>query len=305
MTTEINLIDGNSICYASHNTRKLSVGDFETQAIYGTIRAVRNVIDLNPESKILVLWDGRSQWRRDIYPDYKANRKPKDAKQIASKDSYKKQSPYVKKGLSLLGIRQMMAYTHEADDLGGMFVKRFSAKGVRVKVTTADQDWLQLVDENSEWIDPINDRSVNLATFTSFTGYLNTKAFLQAKALIGDVSDNITGIERLGPVAAQKILIEHGSVEDFYAACDAGRVNLKTKVMQRAASAEGREIFARNMKLMDLRNVPVPEESSIVITQPTYNEDLYRRFCDGLSFTSITRNFDTFMIPFRHAYKLS
>lgn len=299
------IIDGNSICYSSHNTRKLTVGTFETQAIYGTIRSVRSAINANPGYKVLVLWDGKSQWRRDIYPEYKGNRKPQDAKQLASQESYKKQSPLVRKGLSLLGIRQMFAYTHEADDLAGIFVQRFANTHVPIKLVTADQDWLQLVGENVEWIDPINERSVNLATFTEFTGYDNTTAFVEGKALMGDVSDNIDGIERVGKIAAAKLLYNYKSVSNFYRECDAGNVSMKTIANQRLSSPEGREIFARNMKLMSLRNVPVPHSKDIVIIQPDYNEEKFRYLSQTLAFSSITRNFDTFMQPFDHQWNIN
>ena len=96
------LIDGNSIGHANHNATKLTVGEMQTQAIFGVVKSVRALAESYPGWNQLVLWDGKSAWRKQIYPDYKENRKAKDEKQQAHKDAYKAQSPFIRKALQLL-----------------------------------------------------------------------------------------------------------------------------------------------------------------------------------------------------------
>jgi 5'-3' exonuclease len=283
--------------------RKLTVGNMETQAIFGMVRSMRIMLEANPGWTPIILWDGKSQWRKDLYPDYKENRKPKDAKQIEHKNSYKQQSPFTRKALSLLGIRQMLVVTAEADDMAGLLSKKLSSSGKKVKLITADQDWLQLINENVTWFDPINDYVVTHKNFTEFTGYFSVDAFLQGKAIVGDNSDFIEGVDRIGKVIATKILAEFGTVEKFFEQCDSGVFVPRLKIHKNLADPKGREIFHRNMKLMDLRNVPEPDKKDIQIIAPDYDEDRFQFLIEKLAFTSLLRDFDRYMQPFRTLQK--
>lgn len=293
------LVDGNSICYAAHNMRKLTVGEMETQAIFGMVRSIRMILESNPGWTPICLWDGRAQWRKDIYPDYKENRKPKDAKEVVSKNAYKQQSPFTRKALSLLGIRQMLVTTAEADDMAGLLSKKLSSSGKKVKLITADQDWLQLINEYVVWFDPINDRVVTHKNFTEFTGYFSVDAFLQGKAIVGDNSDFIEGVDRIGKGTAPKILAEFETVEKFFEQCDSGVFVPRLKIHKNLADPKGREIFYRNMKLMDLRNVPEPDKKDIQIIAPDYDEERFQLLIQKLAFTSIQRDFERYIQPFR------
>jgi 5'-3' exonuclease len=331
------IIDGNSLCHASHYAPKLTVGTMQTQAIFGMIKSVRVTMNKYRGWKFLVLWDGRAEWRYELYPEYKGNREAKNEAEAAVKAAYKAQSPFVRKGLSLLGVRQMLATTHEADDLAGIMSKQLSRRGVKVQLVTGDQDWLQLVDENISWFDPIREYEVNLANFDKFTGYLTPLQFLDGKALVGDISDNIGGVGGIGETGAPELLAEFGSVANFYSLVESGKFIPKQLVHirlcgdseyskeewkarfvptdeQKASekaykkaftlhmkewTGQGRTLFKRNMRLMDLQNVPVPKSEDISNLNIEYNEAKFRYFCEKLAFISILRNFEDFMKPFR------
>lgn len=296
MTKGLLLIDGNSLCHAAHHGTTLSVGDMQTQAIFGMVKSVRGLAESHPEYGILVLWDGVGHWRKELLHSYKANRVAKDEKQQLQKDSYQDQSPYVRKALQLLGVRQMFATSLEADDLAGIIVKRSTTP---ITLVSGDQDWLQLVNENVMWFDPIRDRKVTLESFPSFTGYFNTQEFLQGKALRGDTSDNIPGVGGIGEKGAPEFLAQFKTVEHYFALCDAGTFVPKKVAHKNLASLEGRAAFARNMKLMSLLDVPSPPKEDLVIIPTSYNEDAFRAMCERLAFMSILRGFDTFLTPFR------
>ena len=89
------LIDGNAIGYAQQlGMTRLSIGDQATHAIYGFLIALRKVAMPNSNERIpIVLWDGSAAWRKEICPDYKANRR-NDPKKIAVKDEYGTQVPF-------------------------------------------------------------------------------------------------------------------------------------------------------------------------------------------------------------------
>src|ERR1700752_684194 len=100
MAKHIILVDGNSMGHANHNGSVLTVGGFQTQAIYGMLRTLRALRQgYTGDVGIQVLWDGKAQHRLAIYPEYKGNRKPLDAKQAAHKEAYSRQVPLIEKAI--------------------------------------------------------------------------------------------------------------------------------------------------------------------------------------------------------------
>lgn len=292
------IVDGNSIGHANHNATKLTVGEMETQAIFGVVKSIHALAKNHPGWNMAVLWDGKAQWRKEICPEYKENRKATDEKQAAHKESYKKQSPFVRKALQLMGVRQMLVTSAEADDMAGLMTKKLAKAGQRVKLITGDKDWLQMVQSGVVWFDPIRDRECNMSNFFEFTGYRTPEQFLDGKALMGDSSDNISGVGGIGEKGAPEFIAEFGSVAEFYRQVESGIFVPKKKAHIRLASPEGRAVFERNRKVMNLLDVPTPPKEDVSVIAPTYNRDAFRALCEKLAFHSILREFDAFLEPF-------
>lgn len=306
------LIDGNSIGWAMHSATKLSYRGMQTQAIYGFMRMLRDLRASNPSATVVVLWDGRAEHRFEIFPEYKGDRvaaREEDLVKAADHAAYKAQVPVIQRAIELLGIDQMLHTKGEADDLAGFLVSM--SPGKRKRLTTGDGDWLQLVDETTDWYDPRKDgKLVTFANFHEVTGYATTDEFLQGKALVGDTSDSIPGIEDIGPTTAIKFLAKHRDVEKWFEGVDNDSIKPTTRKAKTAktphpeetlASPAGREVFRRNMALMNLKNVKLPSDGKLVITKGALDEERLRKLCDGLGFVSITRMWDTFLLPFRRA----
>lgn len=296
MSQGLLIIDGNSLGHAAHNATKLTVGEMQTQAIFGMVKSCKLLAENYAGWQQLVLWDGKAEWRKALHPDYKANRKAKDEKQEAHKEAYKAQSPFVRKALQLLGIRQMLVTSLEADDMAGILVKRAAGNIVLV---SGDRDWLQLVRPNVMWFDPIRDYKVGHGNFTEFTGYFTPREFLEGKALMGDTSDNIPGVGGIGEKGAPEFMAQFKSVDNFFKQVDDGTFVPKKKAHQNLATEEGRAAFARNLRLMNLLEVPNPVKEDMQVIPATYNEANFRLLCEKLAFMSILRDFDNFMTPFR------
>lgn len=290
------IIDGNSLGHAHHNATKLTVGEMQTQAIFGMVKSARLLAENYPGWNQVVLWDGKADWRFAIHPEYKGNRKAKDEKQQAHKEAYKAQSPFVRKALQLIGVRQILVSNLEADDMAGVMVRH--GKGDIVLVS-GDRDWLQLVGPNVIWFDPIRDYRVGVGNFTEFTGYFSPREFLEGKALMGDTSDNIPGVGGIGEKGAPEFLAQFKSVENFFKQVDDGTFVPKKKAHQNLASPEGRAAFERNLRLMNLLDAPNPDRDAMTVIKPTYNEANFRVLCEKLAFMSILRDFDNFMAPLR------
>lgn len=301
------LIDGNAIGFAAAGSERLSVGDQDTHAIFGMLRTMRVLLERFPTAQPLVLWDGRG-WRKSIYPEYKANRdktEPATAterKAKAMRDSYKSQRPHIKRALGMLGLPQLVADNMEADDLAAMMGDKLTGRGDRVIFVTGDKDWLQLIGSQSVWFDPIHDRRCVLSEFEQFTGYKSPRQFLEGKALQGDVSDNIGGVGGIGDKGAKALIDTYGSVAGFLNACMDGSVDvqkLPKKFRDFADETQpGRSIFARNMRLMDLRSVERPKPQQLVMDRAAPDIRAFRGLCEEFLFRSILDDFDRWIMPF-------
>lgn len=301
------VIDGNSLAHASHNSTKLTAGPMQVQAIFGVLKSIRHLLEQTPgKVKPLVLWDGRPQFRYDLFPEYKANREAKTPEEVADKAAFKTQMPILEKMLELLGVTQMRSPLLEADDLSAHIVPVLARTG-RVTMVTGDQDWLQMVSENATWFDPIRNRKVTLATFYEETGFKDVNAFAQGKCLIGDTGDNVAGVPDIGKGTAPVFMAQHTCVYSFFEKVDAGLyvpAQRKSKTAktphpeQFLASPEGRALFERNMKLMALSRARRPEPGEVVIVNKPANTAMFEAMCKRLMFASILREMDTFLAQF-------
>lgn len=292
------VVDGNSILHANHNATPLTVGGMQVQAIFGFLRSMRVLLRSSARKEVIVLWDGKAQFRFDIFPEYKANRVAKDAKEQAHKDALTKQKPFIEKALSLLGVRQMRSPLLEADDLAGHLIPKLVAAGYRVTMVSGDQDWIQEVGDMVEWFDPIRDRRVDMTNLLTFTGYETTAAFVEGKALQGDTSDNISGVGGIGKDGAPIFLAQWKTVYRFFQAVDNGTVGKLGKVHTRFSQPEGRAIFERNMNLMDWRRSRKPEPGEIITTPAMVDTAKFELLCQRLAFASILREFTPFLNAF-------
>lgn len=296
MTKSICLVDANSIGNANHNASKLSTGDMETQAIYGSIWSARNLINQYPTNH-LWLWDDRARWRFEMYPQYKSNRKPKDEKSAQHKEQYKLQQPYIKKALTMLGIAQMQAENYEADDLAGWLSGEMSIRGFNVILVTGDMDWAQLVNERTVFHDPIRDKKINIDNFFEMTGFRTPEFFLDGKVLVGDSSDCITPVGGIGKKTAPEFVAEFQGVKGFLDLVDSGKHTPRNKKEEKLAFGEGRSNYERNMKLMRLIGMKAPAKF-VTKSGGAFNPDEFKSLCLDLNFMSIVKDFENFIEPF-------
>lgn len=297
------IIDGNSLGYKYQQMAKLTANGVEIQAVFGMTKGIRNLRAVRPDSDMIVLWDGHAQWRYDMlpptadHPGYKGDR-DKDPKQALMRARYKAQRPTIQRSLQALGVRQLSASTHEADDLAGYIVAN-SKPGSEIELVTGDTDWLQLVRPGVTWYDPVNERTVTMDNFLDFTGYYSGREYLQGKALQGDTSDKIPGVGGIGEKGAALLLAEHKNVAEFFRKVESGEFVPQGKKLAEFATRKGKLAFARNYKLMNLLGVPKPEKENISSTRGELDVEAFRSLCEELNFLSILRDFDNFIKPFR------
>jgi 5'-3' exonuclease len=298
--TKTIIIDGNSWGHSAHRATRLNSGDLETQAVFGFIRTLRDMRVKHPDFTPLALWDGRAEWRFDLHPAYKSNR-DNDPKKVVEREAYKAQRPYINRCLEHLGVRQMTAMTHEADDMAGYMVAKLSAQpDAEILLSTGDRDWIQLLRPGVTWQDHRDDsRTVTLQNLMDKTGYQTPYAFLEGKCLQGDSSDVIQGVGGIGEKGAPEFIAEFGSVREFWRRCDSGEFVPKKKAHINLASPDGRAAFKRNFRLMQLLKVAAPDKKDVVVAPGRFDADKFVEVLEELAFISILKNLDQFLQPFR------
>lgn len=244
-------IDGNSILNRAFYGIKLlsnKKGQF-TNAIFGFMNIyLRNIGDVKPDA-VAVAFDLRSPtFRHKAVATYKANRKgmpPELAEQL----------PRVKELLILMGVKVVECEGFEADDVLGTLSKLCSDSGNECFVLTGDRDSLQLIDDKVTVILATNKENIYYTPerFTEDYGFEPIK-LIDLKALMGDSSDNISGVAGIGEKTASALIKEYGSIENLYENYEDSTLTKGVKA-KLAAGAEA----ARESKWLAtiVRNAPI------------------------------------------------
>ena len=201
------LVDGSSYLFrAYHGMPKFDHNGHPTGAIYGVINMIKKLLkDYQPEY-IAVVFDAKGKtFRNDIYPEYKANRPPMP-------DELRVQIEPIHNILKAQGLPLICIEGVEADDIiGTLCVEAVEAK-MSVLVSTGDKDMAQLVNENVELINTMNNQIMNQQTVVEKFG-VKPDQIIDYLALMGDSSDNIPGVPKVGPKTASKWIAEYGSLQ--------------------------------------------------------------------------------------------
>ncbi len=235
-----------------------SFNDKPTSAIQGTLDKLSLLLAKYEDHVPIVLWDDRCHWREEILPSYKRHRW-ETPEQQAFLNSYLAQAAVVRQLVGHLGIPQIFCPCFEADDLAGVICRGIDPSW-QIVLATSDSDWYQTLRENVIWFSPLTQRHVTLADMCDPAvirdgPFDSTDHFIQAKALAGDSSDGIPGVRGVGIKTAARIIREYGSVENLWAKHDSG-TPIKGAVLLRVAGIEFRDIYRRNLRLVDWRLAP-------------------------------------------------
>lgn len=215
------LIDGSSVAFRAFFALYNQIDRFKnhsglhTNAIYGFHLMLDHMMKRVQPTHVLVAFDaGKTTFRTELFADYKAGR-------AKTPDEFREQFPYIRDMLGVLGIAFYELEHYEADDIIGTLDKMAERTELPFDVTivSGDKDLIQLTDANT--VVEISKKGV--AEFEEFTpSYLMDKMgltpeqFIDLKALMGDKSDNIPGVTKIGEKTGLKLLHEYGSLEGIY-----------------------------------------------------------------------------------------
>ena len=260
------VIDGKSVFYRGYYAMPgLSLPDgTPTGGVFGFASIAIELIKKLEPDYVAVAWDikGTSADKRlEIYPEYKAGRtKPAD-------DFYA-QLPILREVLEAFNWPLYELDKYEADDIMGTFAVQAKEEGIEACLVTGDYDLLQLIAEGT-CVYITRTGSTDLvryddAAFEEKYG-IKVAQFVDYKALVGDSSDNIPGVPRIGPKAAQALLTSYGDLDGIYAHVD------EVKGAQQKYLTEGKKLAYLSQELARIyTDAPIEinwEETSIERTR--------------------------------------
>jgi 5'-3' exonuclease len=178
-----------------------------TGGLVGFLRSLGFLMRTIDPTRIICVFDGQasSSSRKNIDPEYKANRSIKRITnwEIFDDKDDEFQSMTMQMGrlveyLQCLPLTLISIDKIEADDTISYLAQKFGANGKKVTIVSSDKDFLQIVDENIEVYSPIKKKTYGKKEVQEEIGMI-PENYLIMKALLGDNSDNLTGIKSLGP----------------------------------------------------------------------------------------------------------
>ena len=209
------LIDGSSYIYRAYFAiRHLSNRKgFSTNAVYGFTNMLLKVIREEAPDHVAVVFDAKGPtFRKEIYPEYKANR-------AAMPDDLVPQIPVIKEIVRAFRLPAVELEGFEADDIIATLARRFTAEGMEITVVTGDKDLMQIVGERVRLYDTMKEKFCGPAEVEErFGGPPSVVA--DVLALAGDTSDNIPGVPGIGEKTARELIAEFGSLENLLASTD-------------------------------------------------------------------------------------
>ena len=209
MAQQLILVDGSAFLFRSYfSTLSQNLSNdkgFPTGAMFGVINAIKHLQRQYQGAKLIMIFDSKgSNFRHQIYPQYKANRKPADESLIV-------QIEPLYQIIRAMGFHFICKEGVEADDVIATLAKLANAKNIETIIASSDKDLLQLVGAHI--------KQLNMQGKLYDTDMVEEKMgvkphqILDLLALSGDASDNIPGVPSVGPKTAVKWLQLYGDIE--------------------------------------------------------------------------------------------
>ena len=218
-----------------------------TNAVYGFLNIMFRILEEEKPEYLAVAFDVHAPtFRHKMYEAYKGTRKPMP-------EELREQVPVMKDVLRAMQVVIVEREGLEADDILGTLAKKAQADGLEVSLVSGDRDLLQIADEHiriripktkqgKTEIEDYDPQDVVKAFGVTPLG------FIDLKALMGDASDNIPGVPKVGQKTASELMLQYGSLENIYA-----HVEEITKKSIRESLKENKDLADLSRALAEIR----------------------------------------------------
>ncbi len=216
------VVDGHSLAYRAFFA--LPVDNFSTKdgqhtnGIYGFLSMFVNLVKAEKPTHLAVAFDtSRQSFRTREYAEYKANRSESPAE-------FKGQIPLLQECLQAMNVRVLTKEDFEADDILATLATQGAALGYDVLVCSGDRDTIQLVTDDVTLLYPNVQGVSQLKRYTPDAVVekygLPPEKYPDIAALVGETSDNLPGVPKVGEKTAVKWLTQYGSLDELLARAD-------------------------------------------------------------------------------------
>lgn len=277
------IIDGHSLAFRAFYA--LPLDSFvtrdgqHTNAIHGFIAMLINLLQQWNPTHLAVAFDiSRYSFRTREYPEYKGTRGETPPEFIG-------QIPLLEEALHAMRITTVSKEDFEADDILATLATRGTAEGYRVLVVSGDRDAIQLVNDNVTLLYPsvrgVSELKVYDPAAVRERYGIEPAQYPEVAALVGETSDNLIGIDKVGEKTAVKWITEYGTVENLLQHAD----DIKGVVGQKLR--EQQENAVRNRRLNALStDVDLPFELSD-LARESFSESAVREVFGRLQFRTL------------------
>ncbi len=279
------VLDANNLLYRTYWVNKNNITGPDLTAVM-FLKAVKSYCDKFNPTNVYAVWDKKlkypsTNFRKNTSKGaYKSNRDSDIAKEAHRNDGH------IKDMLNSLGIKSLYPNVMEADDVIAYMSHNLPGKKF---IVTVDKDLYQLIDENTFVFNPIQKVTVTPANFPTYTKGVDIKHFLDYKALVGDNSDNIKGLSKVGHKRALNL------IEKFE--------KLSPKEV---LTEEQYKIYTDNKNIMDLAvgynyyddEIPTYQKQ-LEEGMPEKDLDAFFDYCKESKYGSILKNRDKWISSFK------
>ena len=237
------IVDGLNIAF---RWRHQGILDFK----WDYIRTVESLAKSYEAGTIIITADGGSSYRKEIYPEYKANRKERFADQTEQEQKeFEMFMAEFSSTLTELKKKHMVFQFKgvEADDIAAYISKNLDEYGFQdCWLISSDKDWDLLINDRVSRFSTVTRKETTVYNWDDHYDF-EIPDYITFKCLTGDKGDNVPGIPGIGPKRAVQLMEQYGNVFDIYDACP---INDRYKHIQNLN--EHSEQLLMNVELMDL-----------------------------------------------------
>ena len=239
-TGNLLIVDGLNVAF---RWKHQNILDFK----YDYIRTIESLAKSYKAGTIIVCADGGSSYRKEIYPEYKANRKERYAEQTEQEaKEFEMFMAEFQDTLTL--IKQKYPVFHfrgvEADDIAAYITLNFDFDDCWL--VSSDKDWDLLITDKVSRFSTVTRKETTVHNWDEHYDF-EIEDYITFKCLTGDKGDNVPGVPGVGPKRAVQLMKQYGTVFDIYDACP---IDGKYKYIQ--SLNENAEQLLQNVELMDL-----------------------------------------------------
>jgi len=234
------IVDGLNVAF---RWKHQNILDFK----YDYIRTIESLAKSYKAGTIIVCADGGSSYRKEIYPEYKANRKERYAEQTEQEaKEFEMFMAEFQDTLTLIKEKYPVFHFRgvEADDIAAYITKNFDFDDCWL--ISSDKDWDLLINDKVSRFSTVTRKETTVHNWDEHYDF-EIEDYITFKCLTGDKGDNVPGVPGVGPKRAVQLMQQYGTVFDIYDACP---IEGKYKYIQ--AVNENAEQLLQNVELMDL-----------------------------------------------------